>query len=317
MAGGGCGVSAPSPTVDEQIPSTSSDSERIAMRPPVHDAAMSGAATGGLLRTETLRQRGWTKGAIERAVEAGELWRVVRGWYAEPGTDAELIRAVRLGARLGCVSALRTYGAWHPPDAGLHVAMPYSADGRRLRSADPDAWASVTVHWRSKTDRQEWRTGASPVLTAAAHAVECQPPHFAVAVLDSLIHRGLASTRSLFAMLAVMPAHHRELATALDGRSEEGIESVTRFRLHQAGIRAEPQVVVPGVGRVDLLIDGWLALELDGRQTHAQQASFSSDRRRHALLLQRGKSTLHFSYSHVIYEWPLVLETVRSALRQH
>jgi hypothetical protein len=268
------------------------------------------------MRTSTLRARGWSSDRIERAARDGELWRVVRGWYAQPGTDPELIRAVRLGARLGCVSALRIHGAWHPPDAGMHVAMPHSADGRRLRSADPSAWDGITVHWRSKADRQEWTAGMSPVLTAAAHAVECQPPHMAVAVLDSLLHRGLASHRSLLALLAAMPARHRRLSLLLDGRSEEGIESIARFRLWEAGIRAVPQVVVPQVGRVDLLIDGWLALELDGRETHSQAQAFSRDRRRSALLVQNRLHALHFSYAHVLYDWPLILETVRAALQQ-
>lgn len=253
------------------------------------------ATDGFLLRTSTLRARGWTPSAIEREVEAGHLWRVVRGWYAEPGTDPELVRAVRLGARLGCISALRVYGAWCPPDAGMHIAMPFSADGRRLKR---ETSQGVTVHWRSKVDRQEWVTGLSPVLTAAAHAVQCQPAHFAVAVLDSLLHRRIASARSIYAMLAALPEPHRRLARYLDARSEEGIESIARYRLAEAGIVAEPQVVVPGVGRVDLLIDGWLALELDGRETHAQQKAFSSDRRRSALMGQEGVRTLHFSYGH-------------------
>ncbi|WP_210480520.1 hypothetical protein [Naasia sp. SYSU D00948] len=267
-----------------------------------------------LVRTATLREHGWTAAAIERAVEAGSLWRVVRGWYAAPGTDPEVIRALRLGARLGCVSALRVHGAWCPPDAGLHVAMPYSADGRRLKRETADR---VVVHWRSKVDRQEWTAGMSPVLTAAAHAVQCQPPHITVAVLDSLLHRRLASARSVLAMLGAMPSSFQQLSRFLDGRSEEGIESITRYRLAEAGISALPQVVVAGVGRVDLLIDGWLALELDGRETHAQEAAFSRDRRRTALLHQAGLTVLHFSYPHVVYDWPLVLDTVRAVLRHH
>ncbi|HEY8589873.1 MAG TPA: hypothetical protein VIL55_10010 [Naasia sp.] len=144
--------------------------------------------------------------------------------------------------------------------------------------------------------------------------VECQPTHYSSAVLDSLIHRRIASERLIRDVLARIPDHYGALAARLDGRSEEGIETIARVRLADAGIVAEPQVVVPGIGRVDLLIDGWLAIEVDGRETHAQQAAFTSDRRRTALLLQRGIDVLHFSYSQVIYEWPLVLGTVLSML---
>ncbi|WP_286279057.1 endonuclease domain-containing protein [Naasia aerilata] len=199
----------------------------------------------------------------------------------------------------------------------MHVAMPFSADGRRMRAARGDEWAGVTVHWRSRTDRVEWDDGISPVLVAAEHTAQCQPPHLAIAVLDSLLHRRMASLGGVQSVLAAMPAHVRKLAPLVDGRSEEGIESIARYRLHEAGITAVPQVPVPGVGRVDLLIDGWLAIELDGRETHAQERAFSADRRRSALLLQHGVLALHFSYAHVLYEWPLILATVQAALRQH
>ncbi|WP_210505173.1 endonuclease domain-containing protein [Naasia sp. SYSU D00057] len=258
-----------------------------------------------------------TLGGVQRSLQDGRLQRVVRGWYAEPGTDPDLIRAMQLGGRPGCVSALRLYGAWCPPDTGLHLAMPFSAAGRRLRNADPATRDGVTVHWHSKVDRQEWSEGVSSLPRAIAHAVECQPADYAVAILDSLLFRRIASEGAVLALLAGLPPHLARVAQHVDGRSEEGIESIARYRLQLSGIRAEPQVVVPGVGRVDLLIDGWLVIELDGRSTHAQEGSFSRDRRRTALLNQRGLTVLHFSYAHVIYEWPLVLETVMAVLARH
>lgn len=275
---------------------------------------MSAGYASPLLRTSALRGRGMTAAQIERAVASGDLWRVVRGWYAEPGTDPELIRAMRLGGRLGCVSALRLHGAWTPPDAGMHLAMPTSASGRRLR--DSRELVDVTVHWRSKVGQQEWRAGVSSVPNALAHAVECQPPHLAVAVLDSAVRRRLVSRSVVLALLRSLPARHRPIAEFLDGRCEEGIESITRYRLATAGIQAEPQVVVDGVGRIDLLIDGWLAIELDGREHHAQELAFSRDRRRDALLAQHGFSLLHFSYSHVLYDWPLVQASIESVLQR-
>lgn len=75
-------------------------------------------------------------------------------------------------------------------------------------------------------------------------------------------------------------------------------------------------MVVAGVGRIDLVVDGWLATELDGRATHAQQAAFTRDRRRSALLQQHGYTVLHFSYAQVVYDWPLVAETILAVLRR-
>ncbi len=134
----------------------------------------------------------------------------------------------------------------------------------------------------------------------------------AVAVLDSLVHRRLLSSGGLRSLLDGLPSTARPTVESVDGRSEEGIESLARVRLGDACVDAVPQHIVEGIG----LVDGWLVLELDGRETHAQQEAFGRDRRRTALLQQRGFTVLHFSYAQVVYDWDLVLDTVRAALAQ-
>ncbi|PVZ95813.1 hypothetical protein DDQ50_04915 [Amnibacterium flavum] len=268
-----------------------------------------------LLSTAELRSRGFGAADIARAVREERLWQVHRGWYAEPGTDAQMIRAMRAGGRIGCVSALRLYGSWCPPDSGLHIAMPASSSGRRLaRSREDGKGEDVTAHWGSKLTHQEWSTGASTIERALGHLLECQPAHYSVAVLDSLLHRRVLSTRTIEKMTATLPPHRTTLLSSLDERSEEGIESIARFRLLQSGIRAVPQVVVGEIGRVDLLIGERLVIELDGRETHAQREAFTKDRRRTALLTQGGYTVLHFSYAQVIYDWNLILTTIQAAL---
>jgi very-short-patch-repair endonuclease len=74
---------------------------------------------------------------------------------------------------------------------------------------------------------------------------------------------------------------------------------------------------VPGIGRVDLLVDGWLVVELDGREFHAQEAAFARDRRRTNLLYRDGRVVLQFDYATVVYDWPFVEQTIRSVLAQH
>lgn len=276
-----------------------------------HHGRMTRLLTTPLIPTSELRRRGMGRAAVEREVHEGRLWQVHRGWYAQPGTDAQLIRAMRLGGRLGCVSALRLYGAWTPPDSGLHLLMPRSASGRRLtRAADSDE--IVRVYWHAPLGEQKWTDGIAPIAIAAAQAVRCQPRDMAVAVLDSLVHRRLLSSGGLRSLLDGLPWTARPTVESVDGRSEEGIESLARVRLGDAGIDAVPQHIVEGIG----LVDGWLVLELDGRETHAQQEAFGRDRRRTALLQQRGFTVLHFSYAQVVYDWDLVLDTVRAALAQ-
>lgn len=267
------------------------------------------------ISTAELRRRGIGAAGIRRSVAEGTLWQIHRGWYAPAGTDAQLVRAMRLGARLGCVSALRIHGAWTPPDCGMHIAMPRSSSGRRL--AAPTAFLGeepVTVHWRSKIRDQEWTTPFSTAETALGHAIVCQPRPLAVAIADSLLHRRIVTVERLERVVRALPERHLSLLRRVDSRSEEGIESIARVLLSDAGVTAEPQVVIPGVGRVDLLIDRWLVIELDGRGTHAQSEAFNSDRRRAALLAADGRVLLRFSYAQVLYEPNFVVETVTRTL---
>ena len=65
-----------------------------------------------------------------------------RGWYALPGTPGPILRALRAGGRLACVSALAWWeGHDVPEDEPVHIAVHYGAT--RL---DPGAVA----HWSRK-----------------------------------------------------------------------------------------------------------------------------------------------------------------------
>ncbi len=252
---------------------------------------------------------------IRKAIERGELERVIRGWYVVPGADRDAVRAMRLGGRLGCISALRLHGAWVPPDTGAHVAMPSFASGRRLSARGLPA--NTTPHWHLKDDQTGSAFPVAPLELAVEDALTCQPPQFVIAAFDSLLHRGLLSQNRLEAIIARGPVRRRFLTQHLRPESEDGMESIARFLLETSGIRCDIQVIVRSSYRVDLLIDGWLVVELDGRATHAQADAFTRDRVRAANIVRDGKFVLQFAYATVLYDWPFVIETIRSVLAQH
>ena len=130
---------------------------------------------------------------------------------------------MRIGGRLGCVSALAVHGAWVPPDTGLHVLFPTAASGRR--SADRTRGASVVRHWSAPADRTGSAFAVAPIELAVADALKCLPPHLLIAVLDSLLHRRLISRNRLEALIARGPRRVHHLIRGLDARSESGIES--------------------------------------------------------------------------------------------
>jgi hypothetical protein len=152
---------------------------------------------------------------------------------------------------------------------------------------------------------------------AVSRMLLCQPPHFAIAVLDSLLHRRLVAENRLRALIAEGPERMRFLADHLEPRSEEGIESIARFLLAQAGISAAVQVTLRTRDRLDLLVDDWLVIELDGRGTHAQEDAFTRDRLRSARIIGTGRIVLQFAYATVLYDPEFLLATVREVMARH
>ena len=86
--------------------------------------------------TAELQARGHSDAQIRAEVAGGALEPVIRGWYCRADADRAIVRAMRLGGRISCVSALALLGGWDPPDSGLHVGFPSHASGRRLARAE-------------------------------------------------------------------------------------------------------------------------------------------------------------------------------------
>lgn len=265
--------------------------------------------------TRELRAGGATTASIRESIGRGELARVINGWYAGTGAPNVAVLAMRMGGRLGCVSALGLHGAWYPPDSGTHVVFPSSASGRR--SAGRDQGESITRHWHDRTDRTGSAFAVAPIDLALAEALRCQPDHYLIAILDSILHKRLMSRNRLVAIVHRGPERVHHLIDHLDARSESGTESITHYRLLMSGLATRIQVTLRAKDRLDLELDDWLAIEIDGREHHAQRAAFTKDRKRVVRIMREGRLVLQFSYATVIYEWDFVIETIRAVIAQY
>ena len=115
-------------------------------------------------------------------------------------------------------------------------------------------------------------------------------------------------------MFADETAEVRRRAGRARAGSDSGVESVARQRFERLGLTVEQQVDLATVGRVDMVLNGLLVVEIDGFEFHSDRDAVDRDYRRDAKLTARGIPHLRFTYRHVMYSWPFVEATVRDCL---
>lgn len=139
------------------------------------------------------------------------------------------------------------------------------------------------------------------------------PVREALVVADAAVRSGLAR-RCLqqAAETASGPGSGaiRRVVVLVDGRAESPIESCLRL-LALPLATVDLQVWVDGVGRVDMLLDGWLVVEADGFQHHSGRQHYRADRRRANALAVRGYVLLRFSYEDIVHRPDYVSTTIR------
>ena len=96
-----------------------------------------------------------------------------------------------------------------------------------------------------------------------------------------------------------------------------GLETSVRLRAIARGWSAEPQVHFHGIGTVDLVIEGCVVVETDGREWHVGETAEARDYARDAALAGIGYTVLRFSYAQVMFQPDVVVRAIESALRMH
>jgi very-short-patch-repair endonuclease len=240
-------------------------------------------------------------------VKDGRLVRLRNGRYIPADLHPDLVTAGRLGGRLDCVSLLSAIGVFvrHKPTAP-HVQ--FTPGTTRL----PPRPMGVTAHWRHTSGE---RAGLAAELTEAlTQACRCLTPRDAVATLDSAWHHGLVDEQAIAEIFARLPRRFRSLRQLLDRRSESGAETLMRLLLRGLGCRVEVQVKVPGVGRVDLVVDGWLIVECDSQAFHEGWYAQKRDRRRDLAAAALGYTTVRPLAEDIYYRPDEVLATMKAVV---
>ncbi|QEO13722.1 hypothetical protein FLP10_04265 [Agromyces intestinalis] len=290
---------------------------------------------GEVAHISRLRRYGVRDADLRAEVRGGSLIRLKPGWYATPAADAEQRRAVAIGGRLGCTSALARYGVWAGIGDGLHVHLARNASRRAIDGLNPTAFvpapavwhprlpdrqrreirlsdptAPATVHWGLEADATGSLDWLVSPRTALAEAVRCLDSEHAQAVVDSAIHERMLRRGEVERIIADAPRRTGVRVDELCGRLESGVETLFVRRLRAGGFDVQPQFQLAGHGRFDGIIDGVVLYEIDGWAHHRTRQQFVADRDRTLIAQAFGMPVIRVAAVRVIDDWPMIAAAV-------
>lgn len=273
---------------------------------------------GGLAHRGDLATRGHGRRQVENALRRGELLPVRTGWVATAVAPAPAVAAVLNGGPLTGSSALRSYGVWAGDDLRIHIQLALNSHRARVEPLTPidrfrpvrPALSGIVRHWGSPacgTDhRRSWRVC---ILCAIVVHARAEHEHEVQASIESAVHLGVLSRSQIPILFAGLPRRLQRVRDTLDYRPEAGWETVVRLRLGVLDVRIDIQVDI-GPYRVDILIDGWLVVELDGADFH----DAVRDKFRDAYLIRAGYRVVRWTQA-MVRDWAACEAVIREMLR--
>jgi len=295
----------------------------------MQDPSLLVASLGHVATRRQLERFGVTGWQLTSAVRSGTLKRVRNGWYAtQQATQAQCV-AVRVGGLLAGPTAAASYGLYAGFDRRVHLCVPRNASRLRLKlpaSAyapgevrEPDrSETPVEVHWipagRHDPGSDEiWRVSVADCLVQTALWCDRET---AIACADTALEARLISPATLLGAFAVAPNIVHFVAEQARFGSQSGLESVVRQRIEKLGLEYRQQVTIPGMGRIDAVVEGCVGIELDGDLWHSGDAYGARDKERDAVAVSKGLPVLRFRFARVFQDWPEVEHQILSAVER-
>lgn len=255
----------------------------------------------GAARFSSITANGFSRGHINRAVTSGTVLRPCPGTYALHDAPAELLFAAERGVSLTCISAARVLGWWvlqEPPLVHVTADRAMSLPG-------------AVVHRGPRTAK---RLIATPLQIIAA-AFRCLPPLEALVLAECAVSRHYIGIRTLEQHFSGPKDWRiRQLIRDIRPRTASPLEVCARFHLQTAGIAVETEVNIPAVGRVDMVVEGRLLVEIDGCEFHSRREHYRNDRNRWNAATAAGWRTLRITAEMVLHDPVGFVLLVRGAL---
>ena len=257
---------------------------------------------GGVARTGQLLRAGFSRSDVASLLTRGAS-RPRRGVYMLNAHKPEFAAAIRYNALVSCASAAKHFGLWLRTTPGQHhVACDHGHGSGFIRH---------------RTARFE----PHPTLPVAAledvvlHAMCCLEPPASTAMATSAIRLHGVPLALLKEQLRgdrsrpVLRALHE-----LDLRAESIVEVDAQHLLRTHGIAFEAQVAIPGIGRVDLLLEEFLIVEVDGFAFHSNRRALRNDLARNNASTINGYSVLRYPPEVIWFEPERVIAEIQAVL---
>jgi very-short-patch-repair endonuclease len=262
---------------------------------------------GGAARRPALASLGIDDASLRRAVRGGVL-QPERGLYALATAPFELVALLRNRELLTCVSAASYHRLWTLPTPGARHVY------HRRREQDVTGPADNTVHHAGLLLPPDSNLPVAALADVLIHALRCLPLVESLVMVESAVSRGDMTVDFLRQRLpGRRNGKARDVLRWVDRGAESLLETLARTYFRQVGIHVETQAYLDGVGYVDLLLDGWLVVELDGRH-HADWAQVKKDHRRNNESVVQGFTALRYYYTDVVYTPTEMVAQVQTVL---
>jgi very-short-patch-repair endonuclease len=265
------------------------------------------ARLGGVAESASLRAAGVDPRALRFALDAGSIFRLRRGCYALATADPVRIAETAWRGNATCVTALRAFGLpLINSDSRVHLQVRPNRTGSGRNVRPP---RHVVIH-----SDENWRT---PIVTAAEainSSHRCLTPINQLVAIDAALNRGLIALDDVAALTGGGSRRRSWLYRQADQGAQSPLETLTRVALRQAGFSVKSQVSIPHVGRVDLVVNSQVIVEVDGQTYHSNEHAFREDRRRDRAAVIAGFTVMRFTRDDVFMDLRGVVRQVRAAL---
>lgn len=263
-------------------------------------------ARDGVARGTELAPYGWSRKRLSTAVHRNEVLRIRPGVFASHRAHRDVVAAAAHGGAVTCARALRRYGVWVLDDSDERVHV-WLGPAHRAHS---HPGCHCVPHYRPG----RLLLGIAPLEDALVHSLACHGAELFFAAFESAWNMRLLSASARQRIRSALPRDARWLVDVARGDAQSGLESLVRLRLHILGIAVQPQVEIAGVGRVDMVVEGRLIIEADGRAHHEGVSQRHRDLVRDAAASRLGYETLRFDYAQIVHDWDGVLLAITAAI---